>query len=62
MSKKNAAKKTATNGVRRFRFDFRFADDEHHNLVTKAAKCRKQSINAWLVDISLEAAKQELKK
>jgi uncharacterized protein (DUF1778 family) len=44
----------------RQRSEIRFADTSHHELLRKAANLRKLSLNSWLIDVTLKAAKEEL--
>ena len=51
-TKKSTSKRIAT--------QFRFLDDAHHVLVTKAAKTLGLSLNAWIVQATLKQAREEL--
>jgi hypothetical protein len=44
----------------RVHINLRFADLEHLQLVRKAAAHSKLSMNAWLLRVTLEAARREL--
>ena len=46
----------------RSHINLRFADLEHRQLVRDAAERCKVSMNAWLVRVTLDAARSELKK
>lgn len=41
-------------------FSMRFADPEHLQLIRDAARKRKITMNAWLIYITVEAARREL--
>ena len=41
--------------------NFRYADQEHYDLVSRAAQAAKSSINGWLIRVTLAAARRELK-
>ena len=58
MTKKIATKKTIV--IKRLATQFRFLDDAHHALVTKAAKTLGLSLNAWIVQATLKQAREEL--
>ncbi|HTD55745.1 MAG TPA: DUF1778 domain-containing protein [Silvibacterium sp.] len=53
-----SAKKSARDTTDRSRTELRYAHPEHHHLVMQAAKAEGQSINAWLVRVTLAAAKK----
>lgn len=58
--KKPRKKPVDTNG-KRPRLDFRFADHEHQELALQAAKKDgNSSLNAWIVRVTLKAAREEL--
>jgi hypothetical protein len=40
----------------------RFADVEHHQLVRDAAAVSKLAMNSWLIRVTLEAAREELRR
>lgn len=56
-----ARKKTVTT-TRKHRPDFvlRFLDSEHRELVEKAARDQGLSINAWIVQTTLAAARRQI--
>ena len=56
--KRNATPKEKLPGDQR-RIDFR--PREHYQLLAEAAKHAGLSINGWLVNVTLEAARRELK-
>jgi uncharacterized protein (DUF1778 family) len=43
------------------RFDFRFSSHEHFDMVRRAAEHCGLSINAWMVQVSLKAARGTIK-
>lgn len=60
MAKKTAVGKRKNLNGKRPRLDFRFADSDHHELVARAAKKDGGSVNAWIVRVTLKAAREEL--
>lgn len=40
----------------------RFADQEHQQLVRDAAQAAKLSMNAWLIRVTLDAARRQLQR
>lgn len=61
MTKKSASqtrKKQA--GTDRVRVVFRFLDNDHHEMVTAAAKRAGLSLNSWMVQATLSQARKEL--
>jgi uncharacterized protein (DUF1778 family) len=60
MAKKTAVSKRKKENGKRPRLDFRFADQEHKELAERAAKKDGGSINAWIVRVTLRAAREEL--
>lgn len=57
MTKKKSTKKSAS---KRIATQFRFLDDSHYTLVTRAAKSLGLSLNAWIVQATLKQAREEL--
>jgi uncharacterized protein (DUF1778 family) len=41
---------------------FRFMTEEHRNLVQEAAGIAGLSVNAWIVNVTLQAARKQLVK
>ena len=66
--KKNLVKLSARPAaIRKRKYEYtcltlRFADAEHHELVKKAAALAKVPLNAWLIRVTLEAARREVSK
>ena len=60
MTTKSVTKKSVKN-YEYNHIKLRFADREHLQLVRDAAAAAKVSMNAWLVRVTLQAARRELK-
>jgi uncharacterized protein (DUF1778 family) len=44
------------------RFDLRFKDEEQRRLVMRAVKVSGLSLNAWVVQVTIKAARAQLKQ
>ena len=62
MKKSKAKKKSAkkSNQTKRVSTQFRFADAQHYDLVSRAAQRSKLSMNAWLVQATVRQARLDL--
>jgi len=62
MKKSKAKKKSAKkcNQTKRVSTQFRFADAQHYDLVSRAAQRSKLSMNAWLVQATVRQARLDL--
>jgi len=58
MDTENKEKKTYP--LRGIRTEFRFKDSDHHDMVTRAARRCGLSLNAWMVQATLAAARRDL--
>lgn len=60
-SPKSRASKKKKGNAGNTRSEIRFKNPEHHDLVREAAKKRGLTMNGWLVDVTLSAARKELR-
>jgi predicted HicB family RNase H-like nuclease len=62
MQKKKSEKKSAkkSDKIKRVSTQFRFADAQHYDLVSRAAERFKLSMNAWIVQATVRQARLDL--
>ena len=62
MQKKKSKKKSAkkSDKIKRVSTQFRFADAQHYDLVSRAAERSKLSMNAWIVQATVRQARLDL--
>lgn len=60
MSDKSLGKKKKIYYTYKWQTQFRFASEEHRDLVRQAAKRSGLSVNAWVVGVTLQAARKQL--
>jgi uncharacterized protein (DUF1778 family) len=56
------SKEKKKNHVYAWQTQFRFASEEHRDLVRRAAEDAGLSVNAWMVSATLQAARKQLAK